>query len=246
MSEKPRELPRNPLAEQRLRRPPFWMISIFLILIVLSWIPLVAAARRRVSTSDEPRLSLVQDMANQPKYKAQHENLLFADKRADRPPVAGTISREGLENDDHYYRGYTVTPPKGATTQPTITYYKDFPSQVTVNEALLKRGQQRFDIYCSACHGYDGYGHGAVNERAIQLQEPKWVQAANLHSQTIIDRPDGHIFNTITNGIRNMPGYAAQVSISDRWAIVAYVRALQVSQDRPYDSLPAAERSELK
>lgn len=246
MSEKPRELPRNPLAELRLRRPPFWMISIFLILIVASWIPLVAAARRRVSTSDEPRIALVQDMANQPKYKAQHENLLYADKRADRPPVFGTVSREGLENDDHYFRGYTINPPAGASTQPTITYFTDFPKQVEVNEKLLHRGQQRFNIYCSACHGYDGSGHGAVNERAQQLQESKWVPPADLHSATVIGRPDGHIFNTITNGIRNMPGYAAQISVADRWAIVAYVRALQVSQDQPASKIPADKLATMK
>jgi len=227
------DLPQNPLAELRLRRPPFWLVAVFLVLVVLSWIPLVVAARRRVSTSEDPRLSLVQDMGNQPKYKAQHENLLFADKRADRPPVAGTVSREGLADDDHYYRGYSAAAPAAGTTKPSITFFKDFPQQVKVDEALLHRGQERFNIYCSACHGVDGYGHGPVNERAVELQEPKWVQAANLHSDVVRSRPDGHLFNTITNGIRNMPGYAAQIPVSDRWAIVAYVRALQVSQDQP-------------
>jgi mono/diheme cytochrome c family protein len=233
--------PQNPLAELRLRRPPFWMIALFLILIVLSWLPLVAAARRRVSTSEDPRILLPQDMGNQPKYKAQHENALFADLRADRPPIAGTVSREGLENDDHYFRGYERAPGgKG------VTFFKDFPTQVKLTEALLKRGQERFNIYCSACHGVDGYGHGPVNERAIELQEPKWVQAASLHDDVVKQRADGHIFNTITNGIRNMPGYAAQIPVSDRWAIVAYVRALQRSQDAPAGSVPADKLAEMK
>src|SRR6266496_3523476 len=99
------ELPTNPLADLRLRRPPFWMISAFLILVVVSWIPLVVGARRRVATAEDPRILLPQDMGNQPKFKAQHENLLFADKRADRPPIAGTVSQEGLRNDDFFFRG---------------------------------------------------------------------------------------------------------------------------------------------
>jgi mono/diheme cytochrome c family protein len=241
------DLPRrNPLAELRLRRPPFWMVAAFLILIVLTWIPLVVAARRRVSTSEDPRILLPQDMGQQPKYKAQHENPIFADHRADRPPVFGTVSRENLGNDDHYYRGYTMAPPAAGTTRPTVTFFKGFPRQVKVTEALLHRGQERFNIYCSACHGVDGHGHGPVNDRAVELQEPKWVQAADLHSETVKNRPDGHIFNTITNGIRNMPGYAAQVPIHDRWAIVAYVRALQLSQDQPPSSVPADKLSMLK
>ena len=143
------ELPANPLADLRLRRPPFWMISAFLIFVVVSWIPLVVGARRRVATSEDPRIQLPQDMGTQPKFKAQFVNPLFADGRADRPQVAGTVSRENLQNDDFYFRGWT-------RQNNQITFFKGFPPQVTVNLALLQRGENRFDIYCSACHGYDG------------------------------------------------------------------------------------------
>jgi len=239
------DLPTNPLADLRLRRPPFWMVALFLIAVVVSWLPLVVAARRRVSTSDAPRISIAQDMGNQPKYKAQHASAIFADDRADRPPVAGTVAVESLNNDDHYFRGYT----RGPDGKPQ--FFADFPQQVKINDALLARGQQRFNIFCSACHGFDGNGHGAVNNRALDLQSSgasgmSWTQAANLHSDQVKQRANGHIFNTITNGIRNMAGYSGQISPPDRWAIVAYVRALQLSQDQPPSAIPADKMEAIK
>ena len=233
------ELPANPLADLRLRRPPFWMISAFLIFVVVSWIPLVVGARRRVATSEDPRIQLPQDMGTQPRFKAQHVNPLFADDRADRPQVAGTVSREGLQNDDFYFRGWTRQDNK-------VTFFKGFPPQVKVNLALLQRGQNRFNIYCSACHGYDGFGHGMVNDHAVEKHEPGWVQAANLHDAPIKQRPEGHIFNTISNGIRNMPAHGGQIPVPDRWAIVAYVRALQLSQDAPANLVPPEKLANVK
>ena len=230
----------NPLADFRLKRPPFALVAVFLILVVVSWLPLVVAARRRVSTSESPAIHLMQDMGTQPKYKAQHVSEVFADGRADRPPIAGTVARGRLDEDDHYVRGYT----KNAAGQ--VTFFKGFPKEIQVNEALLKRGQVAYGIYCTHCHGVDGYGHGPVNERAIELEQPKWVQAASLHSDAVRQRAEGHIFNTITNGIRNMPGHGGQIGIDDRWAIVAYVRAMELSQDAPVDAVPAEKRSSLK
>ena len=233
------ELPINPLAELRLRRPPFLMISAFLILVVVSWVPLVVGARRRVATAEDPRIQLPQDMGNQPKFKGQHINRLFADDRADRAPVAGTVSIENLQNDDFFVRGWTKS-------NNQVSFFKGFPPQVKVNQALLERGRMQFNIYCTACHGYDGSGHGEVNERAVEMHEPKWVQVANLHDAPIKARPEGHIFNTITNGIRNMPPHGGQILVADRWAIVAYVRALQLSQDAPANAVPAERLSSIK
>jgi mono/diheme cytochrome c family protein len=235
----PSSLPTNPLEDLRLRRPPFWMIALFLILVVVSWIPLVVAARRRVSTSESPRISLLQDMGNQPKYKAQHTSPVFADERADRPAVAGTVSRESLSNDDFFFRGYAAQNGKPQ-------FFDGFPKDVVVDQKLLERGQQRYNIYCAACHGYDGHGHGAVNERALELQGSgmpgmSWTQAADLHSDQVKARPNGHLFNTITNGIRAMGGYGGQIAPADRWAIIAYVRALQLSQDAPQNVASATE-----
>jgi mono/diheme cytochrome c family protein len=233
----------NPLRELRLKRPPFWMIAIFLIAVVVSWLPLVVAARRRVQTSPDPRIQIMQDMGSQPRYRAQQPSLVFADGRADRPPIPGTVARGQLAADDHYYRGFSTTTTGGKTQ---VNFFNGFPKEVTVNDHLLARGQERFTIYCSPCHGVDGSGHGMVNERATELQEPKWVPAASLHRDVVKGRPDGHIFNTITNGIRNMPGYGSQVSVPDRWAIVAYIRALQLSQDAPSSALPPEKLQTLK
>jgi mono/diheme cytochrome c family protein len=228
----------NPLAEFRLRRPPFWLLAVFLILVVVSWLPLVVAARRRVSTSESPRIHLVQDMDNQPKYKAQHTSPIFADGRADRPVIPGTVARGEVVGEDHYVHGFKRTP--------KVEFFSGYPRQVEVNERLLKRGQVVYGIYCSPCHGLDGYGHGPVNERALELNEPKWVQAASLHADVVKRRPEGHLFNTISVGIRNMPGYGGQIAVNDRWAVVAYVRALQLSQDAPASAVPVEKLNGLK
>jgi mono/diheme cytochrome c family protein len=235
------EMPRNPLADLRLRRPPFPMIAAFLIFVVVSWLPLVVAARRRVSTSEVPRIALVQDMANQPRYRGQQANPVFADGRTIRPAIAGTVARGALDLDDHFYRGFS----RGADGKPT--FFKGFPKEVKVDEPFLRRGQLEFNIYCAPCHGNDGVGQGPVHQRAVFLQEGKWVPPANLHDAAIKARPEGHLFNTVTNGIRNMAGYGSQiVNPSDRWAVVAYVRALQLSQDAPADVVPPEKLSTVK
>jgi mono/diheme cytochrome c family protein len=229
----------NPLAEFRLRRPPFWLLAVFLILIVVSWLPLVVAARRRVSTSEKPRIHLIQDMDNQPRYKAQHASPVFADGRADRPAIPGTVARDEIIGDDHLAHGFARQGGK-------VTFFTGYPKQIQLNEKLIKRGQLTYNIYCAPCHGLDGYGQGPVNQRALELSEPRWVQAASLHDGPIKQRPEGHLFNTITVGIRNMPGYGSQISVHDRWAVVAYVRALQLSQDAPANAVPKEKLTSLK
>ena len=119
--------------------------------------------------------------------------------------------------------------------------------------STLERGQARFNIYCSICHGYAGYGDGIVNERALELMSnadgpvygTAWVQAKSVHDPTVRDQPVGQIYNTITHGIRNMAGYAAQVPPQDRWAIAAYVKTLQLSQDATLQDVPPEHRGSL-
>lgn len=225
----------------KIGRPQFWMIAIALIFVVGSWLPLVMFARAKASLSTQPRVQLVQDMGIQPKYREQQSSDLFADGRADRPVIEGTVARGQLHEDSEYFLGYTMVEDEKATTKPTAKFVDGFPKEVTVNDALLQRGQQRFNIYCSACHGYDGQGHGTVNEDAMQLQalgNARWTPAANLTSDIVRSRPNGHIYNTINVGIRNMPPYGPQVPPADRWAIVAYVRALQLTYDAPSRILP--------
>ncbi|HVT82866.1 MAG TPA: cytochrome c [Phycisphaerae bacterium] len=131
------------------------------------------------------------------------------------------------------------------------TYYvAKVPAAFAVTPAFLKRGQERFNIYCAPCHGESGYGDGNVNAHATALQHTAdaingWAPPQNLNEDKIIHRPDGHLFNTISEGRRNMPAYDKQISIEDRWAIVAYVRALQLSQNAPASAgTPSAAASQ--
>ncbi|HEY7087442.1 MAG TPA: cytochrome c [Tepidisphaeraceae bacterium] len=228
-----------PPLRTELPRPPFLMIAIFLILTTATWIPLVVFARARVERGEQPRIHIVQDMGNQPKLKAQDASEVFADGRAMRLPIPGTVARGSLQEDDHFFRGF-----KQSGSQ--VQFFDSLPEQVKLTPELLKRGQERFNIYCAVCHGLDGYGNGPVNVRAVEKQEAKWVPAANLHSDTVRARPDGHLFNTTTNGIRNMAGYGSQISTEDRWAIVAYVRALQLSQRAPANAISKEQLDALK
>jgi mono/diheme cytochrome c family protein len=115
-----------------------------------------------------------------------------------------------------------------------------------VDRDLLERGRQRYDVFCSPCHGLAGFGDGMVARRADELQEGTWTPPTSFHSDLIRQRPDGHLYNTITNGIRNMPGYGSQIPVEDRWAVVAYVRALQRSQNATVDDVPPAIRAQLR
>jgi mono/diheme cytochrome c family protein len=122
-------------------------------------------------------------------------------------------------------------------------WIESFP--VPVTERLLKRGQERFQIYCEPCHGLAGDGDGIVAVRADRLQEGTWVPPSSMHAASVLARPVGHIFNSITNGIRTMPAYGPLIPVDDRWAIVAYVRALQRGGHAPAAVLSTEERAKL-
>jgi len=194
----------------------------------IALIPPLVFARMRATPSPNRPIHIFWDMDFQPKFKAQAPNPLFADGRAMRPPVQGSVARGESYVDTHMFEG--VVDGQWATALPT---------SLKLDQATLERGQQRFNIYCSACHGYAGYGDGAVNQRAMELVSnvngpvngTQWVAAKSLHDETTRHQPMGQLFNTITHGIRNMAGYGAQISVDDRWAIAAYVKALQFSQD---------------
>ena len=137
-----------------------------------------------------------------------------------------------------------VTAPAVAVdTTPWLTQ-----NPLTITSAVLERGQERFDIYCAVCHGNDGRGNGLVNRRAQKLLSSSWVQPSSMHQDTLYSDlyADGKLFNTITNGVRKMSGYSSQITTRDRWAIVAYVRALQASQNATLEDLPADKRNEIK
>lgn len=212
---------------------PRWLTYSLAVVVALSWVPLAIIARARVTTSPKPRIHVVPDMDNQPKFKAQARNLLFADLRSMRPDVPGTVARGELDEDDALDRGQ-----RGDQWVTTIP--------VPVTDALLARGRQRFDIYCSPCHGLAGYGDGMVAKRAEALQEGTWTPPSSFHTDLVRSRPVGHLFNTITHGIRNMPAYGPQIPVADRWAIVSYVRALQRSQNATIDDVPPQLRAQLR
>lgn len=229
--------------ELKLPAPPFWLIGVLLILLSLHLVPLALTARARVSTSPKPAVHMILDMDKQTKYKAQADSPVFADGRAMRPPVHGTVpwgkradqpDDDQLETDDHYFRGYSLK--KNETTGEMDTvYFQGFPDRVAVDDVLLARGQRQFNIYCFPCHGYVGQGNGPIHQRAVKINAggTGWVQPTDLTGIEPVSRPEGHLFNTITNGIRTMAGYGNQVAVEDRWAIVAYLRALQVSRNAP-------------
>jgi mono/diheme cytochrome c family protein len=166
-----------------------------------------------------------QDMHDQPKYQPFEASTFFADGRASRPRVPGTIARGRLDADPLYVTG------KSDAGLSDV-----FPAPVT--RATLERGHQRFDIYCSPCHDRAGNGRGMIVLRGYK-------QPTSLHDERLRTSPPGYFFDVITNGFGVMPSYAAQVPVEDRWAIAAYIRALQLSQHATLAEVPDDQRAAL-
>ncbi len=203
------------------------------VLAVLALVPPALIALTRSTTTDRPRIHLIPDMDSQPKFKTQAANGMFEDRRAMRPALEGTVPR-----------GSTGATTPLVTGKDGDTFVTTFPIPVT--DAVMLRGEDRFSIYCAPCHGLDGAGVGMVHERAMTLQEGTWIPPTSLHFDSIRKQPHGHFYDLITNGIRNMPSYASQLSVEDRWAVVAYVRALQRSQNATLDDVPLEARADLE
>lgn len=178
--------------------------------------PFVLIYYYRTQPKRSPRIHLVLDMDNQPKYKAQSASLAFADGRSMRPPLENTVEYSLAPPDETFEKGLGGE-----------AWIEGFPEAVAVDDTLRARGAERFSIYCAPCHGPTGAGDGAVAKAAERRGETAWVAPTVLDSPDIIARANGHLFNTITQGIRSMPGYGSQISTRDRWAIVAYLRELQ-------------------
>lgn len=191
------------------------------------------------------------------------QRALFENMRAMQKPIPGTISRGNLQTDSHFHQGIqpgtsvTATVPKNAfaslsetavqddepATPPEPQWVTTFPEQITVDLELLKRGQNRFEIYCAPCHGYSGNGDGLVNQRALSLAASgaaAWTAAKSLHDPEVKTNHVGRIFDTISNGRASMGPYKGQISVEDRWAIVAYVKALQGTGIKPPEPVAAA------
>ena len=213
---------------------PRWLILAAAIVTALALVPLAYIAKARTTTSERPRVNLVPDMDDQPKLKAQKANPMFADGRAMRPPVAGAVARGELRDDTALHAGRDAA---GAWVDAI---------PVSVTAQLMRRGRERYDVFCAPCHGLAGYGDGIVAKRADRLQEGTWTPPSSLHTELVRSRPDGQLYNTVANGVRNMPSYGAQIPVADRWAIVAYVRALQRSQNARIADVPADVRPQVR
>ena len=185
----------------------------------------LSLAACRGSKSEEPPIHIIPDMDWQPRYDPQGESAFFEDGRSMRPIPAGTVARGGLkETPFHTGRegeGYVALAP------------------VEVDEKLLARGQERYNIFCAPCHDQTGAGRGLVVQRGFHLP----VDLSSEHTRTI---SDGEIFEIITKGVRNMPPYAAQIPEHDRWAIVSWVRVLQRSQHASVEDVPPQMRGQIE
>jgi len=323
------------------------------LLFCASLVPAAVVLNMRASTDDRPRWHVFFDMDFQPKKKAQQTTTIFADGRAARPQIAGTVARGTLTNEDPFYLGYdptkqaSVAKPSGVrlvsaeegdektvadsvadpaaeqaapepSTEPAVAeagaaepemkddaepaeasvdnstvdtaempaesqpaqppveatqveasketptpeaaplvppaaaaatginlpWVTEFPLEV--DAALVKTGKTKFEIYCSVCHGYAGDGDGLVHRRAEELQQGYWQQPTSVHDPRIQAQEIGNIFYTISNGKGKMAGYAAVLSPKERWAIVAYVRALQRSRNASIEDVPVEMRAKVE
>jgi mono/diheme cytochrome c family protein len=166
-----------------------------------------------------------QDMHDQPKYIPLRQSPFFGDERSARPLVAGTVPRGHLNEDALLHTG------KVGHADATV-----FPFPIT--DQTMARGRERFDIYCSPCHGRTGQGDGMVVRRGFR-------HPPTFHQDRLRNAPVGQLFDVITNGFGAMPDYAAQIRAEDRWAIIAYVRALQLSEHATLTDVPADRRGSL-
>ena len=199
-----------------------------------------ATEARAVSTEDTEKMRVLpmlllalavvagcrQDMHDAPRYEAFEASSTFADNRASRTPPVGTVPRGWLREDEALYTGKVAGQP-----------IEQFPFAIA--HAELARGRQRFNIFCTPCHGQLGDGNGMVVQRGLR-------QAASFHQDRLRQETIGYFFDVITNGFGAMPDYATQIPVRDRWLIVAYVRALQLSQHASVNELPPDQRAAIE
>lgn len=241
----------KPLAVETCRMPvesgqlpaAFMWVGIVAALVAVLWPFMIWKAR--FTHSSVPRLHVIFDMDFQEKYLPQSASVLFSDDRAARLPIAGTVARGTVIDNEALLEG-----------REGEAYLKTLPESLQAQDlaALMARGQARFGIYCAPCHGYNGGGKGVVAERAIKvkLAEDTWNPPTSLYDPRIVKQDVGEIFKTITHGVRrpgakvnSMPQYGDQIPPEDRWAIVLYVRALQRAYHAKLEDVPPAKQGTL-
>jgi len=166
-----------------------------------------------------------QDMHDAPRYEPLEASTFFADGRSSRPLLANTVARGQLRQDRHLYEGVVNGQPAETLPMP-------------VTAALMARGQERFNVFCSPCHGRSGEGDGMIVQRGFR-------KPPSYHEDRLRNAPVGYFFDVMTHGFGAMQDYSAQLPVADRWAIAAYIRALQLSQRATVDDVPADRRADL-
>ena len=175
-------------------------------------------------TTDIERLR--QEMYNQSRFEPLEKNTFFADQRSSRPWIKGTVARGHLRTDAHLYTGMIDGKPA-----------ETFPFPITRD--VILRGRERYNIYCSPCHGQEGDGRGMVVRRGMK-------QPPSYHIERLQNETPGYFFDVMTNGFGAMYSYASRIKPRDRWAIIAYIQALQLSQNATLDDVPADVRQRLE
>lgn len=200
----------------------YYLLGLFVIITSI----VVIAGFRSAKTERTP-IEIFDDMDHQQKVKYQKPSEFFSDGRAARMPVTGTVPSGIPMGDDYYLTGAIGN-----------QWGDGMPKSVTVSAAFLAQGKERYEISCRVCHGATGMGNGIVTNYGL-------AGVANLLDDRIRAISDGELFNTISHGKGQMMGYAGNVSVQDRWAIVAYVRALQRSQKATLNDIPESEKQKL-
>lgn len=211
----------------------------FLLTFALCVLAVVAIAGRRGGISRQPPLYVFPDMDRQLKLRPQNGNGFFTNGFSSQLPVAGTVARSRpVQTANGPVYPFEDSPVNTGRIAGRTNFVETNPLPVTAQ--LLARGQQRFTIYCAPCHSQLGDGNG-ITKRIGAM-----AVVANLHDKRIVELTDGEIFNTVSYGKNNMQGYAPQIPVEDRWAIIAYLRALQLSQVATMDDVPQELRASLK
>jgi mono/diheme cytochrome c family protein len=203
----------------------------FLLLFGLCVLAVMGIFGKRGHFFRQPPLEIFRDMDRQPKYRPQQPSPLFANGRTSQDPILGTVAR-----DDRF-----ANTPENTGREPSAPGTTNFVATipVPVDERLMARGKQRFEIYCLPCHDPQGTGAGIVKKYG-------YATVRSLHEKIVVEQKDGEIFNTITYGKLTMFAYGSQIPVEDRWAIVAYVRALQRSHLAFTNEVPAQLQAGLK
>lgn len=211
----------------------------FILIFLAGMAAVVAIAGFRGSMSRQPPIEIFPDMNRQLKLRPQQPDGFFANGVSSQLPPAGTIARSApLQTVNGPVYPYEDAPVNTGRLTGTTNFVETGPLPVTAK--LLQRGQQRFDIYCAPCHGALGDGNGITKKLGLM------PAVANLQDKRIVEMNDGEIFNTVTHGKNLMGAYGPIVPVEDRWAIIAYLRALQLSQLGAVEDLPPAQRAAFK